>query len=178
MPTSSPAMQAAYRRAPSLDTARDIVLRELAVRPGAPQTIITLALAAPEWVAARTRLAREGDPQVTEVQLLDAFQNRLGAAARLLAGTTVRSGTQETPKIRLVGRRKWEILPLPPQDTPTQDAAAADQDLARAAELPPEAIDLHFQAGPAPVPPPRPPSRRSRSRPPSPPRRRSPAART
>ena len=148
MPTSTAAMQAAYRRAPSLETARAILLRELSARPDQELTIMSIVSSTPEWAQARDALDAAPDPLVTRMQLLDAFLNRLGAAARLLAGTAVRSGPQEIPKIRLVGRRKWRILPSYVQ------AAAPHPDLAAAAELPPEILDLHFQGGPAPGQPP------------------------
>ena len=143
MPTSSPAMRAAYERTPSIQRCQEIVLALMTTSTppgfqgptGLPPwghrwTVEDLVLASQEYKDAVVKISTDVQAlnvlvNVSEDSLKEAFMNRYGAAVRVLAGHASRKATQEHP-VHKVGGRFWALkvahseLPAPEPGSPSE----------------------------------------------------------
>ena len=144
MPTSNPAMRAAYERTPSIQRCQEIVLALMTTRTppgfqgppglppwGHPWTVEDLVLASQEYQQAVNKLSIDLQTghavNVTQEDMKEAFMNRYGAAVRVLAGHASRKATQEHP-VRKLGGRFWGLKVAPselPAPGPTSELQGA-----------------------------------------------------
>ena len=144
MPTSNPAMRAAYERTPSIQRCQEIVLALMTTRTppgfqgppglppwGHPWTVEDLVLASQEYQQAVNKLSIDLQTghavNVTQEDMKEAFMNRYGAAVRVLAGHASRKAMQKHP-VHKIGARFWGLkvapseLPAPGPTSELQDA--------------------------------------------------------